>query len=164
MALDADLDVQRRRRPVELEEVLAVGPLDADIEVVVRVGPVEVAPGRVVDAEVAPAVLAPRAEPAARAGDPFVGDLPVEVKRVGAPDHRGDAVVAVGPGELEPVETDGGPAELELRFFDDGVERRPQLPHRRPAECGVVRLVPLLPLLCPRLVDHEVRVSVREPF
>ena len=70
------------------------------IEVAVRVGAVEEAAGDVVDAQVEPGVRPAAPEPAARAVDGGVGELPVHEDLLRVDDHRGHAILAVAPRDV----------------------------------------------------------------
>ncbi len=117
-AFDPDLDVHRGRRAPNHEEILAVVPIDSNVEVIVRVRPVEVAPRRVVHAQVAPSARSGRSEAAASGRDRFVRDLPVQVGRLRIPDDRRHAVFPVSPRQLARVDNRGTCAQIELRLFD----------------------------------------------
>ena len=64
--LQADFDDVRRSRLADVDEPLPIGSLDLDVDVAVRVRPVEDATGRVVDARLSQRVFAAGAEPLSR--------------------------------------------------------------------------------------------------
>ncbi len=116
--LHADLDVDRAPGPADHQEVLAIGAVDGDVEVVVRVRPIEGPAGRVVDAEAAPPLGPGGPQAPARGGEAGVGDLPVQVRRLRIAHHHGDAVLAVAPGQLAGVDGRDRTAQRELRRLD----------------------------------------------
>jgi hypothetical protein len=81
-----------------VDEPLPIGPLHLDVEVAVRVRPVEDPVGDVVHAEVEPGVRASLAQVAARGLDRVVAHLPVDEHPIGVHGHGRDPVLAVAPG------------------------------------------------------------------
>src|SRR5262249_24467728 len=98
--LEAELHDGGRGRPADREEPLSIAALGATVEVAVRVRAVEEAPRDVVDAEVEPRAGAAAAEIGTGASDPLVGRLPVNEEAIGVDHERGDAILAVSPGDV----------------------------------------------------------------